>query len=67
MSLKMMDGTGFMRIISRISWLIINGTQPYGCMTDFNYLSSVMKLFIALGLEVQAVGAYDARKHGRKR
>lgn len=26
-----------------------------------------MKLFIALGLEVQAVGAYDARKHGKKR
>lgn len=56
-----------LHITSRISWLIIIGTQPYACMTDFNYLSAVMKLFIVLGFEVQAGAAYDARKHGSKR
>lgn len=56
-----------LHITSGISWLIINGTQPYACMTDFNYLSAVMKLFIALGFEVQAGGAYEARKRGSER
>lgn len=36
------------------------------CMHD-NYLSAVMKLFIALGFEVQAGGAYEARKRGSER
>lgn len=64
MSPKMMDGRSF----AYYFWDFMVNHKRYStlCMHD-NYLSAVMKLFIALGFEVQAGGAYEARKRGSER